>query len=466
MTKHDTSSIVYYNALTVNSGSGVIAAEYRSVENYGIVQIPNQYHMSVIRFFLSARNILPIFWWNQTQNLALPQQYGVYMVSLSFNGTVTQSRLVFRTQDLGGTPPPSPTRTITANNALYWTVYNHSFFIEAINGALEDAYYQMSVLEPLSPPVQANAEAPFLEFDRVSGLISLVAHRSFSSLFVGGETIKIWMNDQLYTFMSESMRYQDAFPLNNNPLGADLAFSLWVGDRGDNTTQIAKNTAAPQWLTNANYVTDQLTEYDGVNYVALGPSIGSIPPLNPVDWAPQLNTVPDEWDPVGAYAIGDRVSYNGSYYIGIVAVPLGIPGSNNDWALDPSFICYRMTQDYPSTYRWIAIQRYILQGTGFSAMQEILPPVGGGFSKSAEPFLIDFTPDFSDSADAAGASSGNILYTPTAEYKRIELSGQDPITTVFLSVSVMTNNGLILPVFLGPGGSFSCKLVFERIGDR
>lgn len=471
MVKHDDTGIIYYNALTVNNSTVPIRAEYSAVENYGIVQNPSQYHMAVIRFFLSARNILPIFWWQQTDDLLLPQQYGKYVVSMSYGGTVTQSRLVFRTQDLGGTPPPSSDREVNPTNAFYWSIYSHSYFIEVINSALADAYYQMSVLQPLAPPVVAGSQAPFIEMDRNDGLLSMVATRSFSPLWVGGPTVKIWMNNTLYTYMSESMRYENYYPLGNNPLGADLDFSIWVGDRGDNLIQRAVDTPNPQWLSNATYAVNQTVEYGGLNYFAIAPSLGLIPPLNPGVWTVQPSSVPAQWDPVVAYAAGNQVEYGGSFYIAVGAVGAGItPGQplagGVGWTLDDSFLCYRMEQDYQSLYRWIAIQRYILQGSGFTANSEILPPPGGGFSKSTQPFLIDFTPDYSSSADAAGTGSGNILYTPSAEYKRIELSGQTPLTNVQLSVSVMANNGTILPVWIGPGGSFSCKIVFERVEGK
>ena len=466
----DTSGLVYYNALTVNNGMTPIPAAFSSVESSPIVSRPRDYHLSVVRFFLSARNTLPIFWWQQTPSLSLPQQIGVYNVSLSYGGTVVTENLVFRTQDLGGTPPPNSDRLTDADNAAYWGVYAHSSFIEAINGALKSCYHRLGGYQPTNPPHVAGCMAPFVMFMPGTALLSIVAGRPFSQLYAGEPTVKIWMNNQLYTFFSESLQYEDRYYPGTNPISPDCDFSLWIGDRGGvaPTQQFALITN-PQWLSDYPYVTNQLAEYDGVNYLAIAPSTGAIPPSSPGSWAPQGSEVFPDWTYTAAYTAGNQVLYNGQYYIAIAnntgVVPSSSPAS---WEIDSALICYNIVQDYQSVYRWIAIDRYILVGNGITAVTEILPDANGGFNSNSQPFLIDFNPDYSTSADAAGTGAGNVLYTPTAEYKRIELQGDTPLKNVQLQVFVMTNTGVQLPVYLGPQGSFSCKMLFEKkwVGDK
>ena len=461
------SGLVYYNALTVNSTPYPIKAEFSSVESSPVLEVPRDYHLSVIRFFLSSRNLLPIFWWQQNQDPTLPQQQGVYTVSFSFGPTVVSERLVFRTQDLGGTPPPNTQRTIGIDNALYWGVYAHSSFIESLNAALKSAYSRISALEPTAPPVVAGCRAPFIMFAPGSSLLIVVAGRPFSEQYAGGPTMKIWMNNQLYTFFSESMQYGDRFFPGTNPLSADCDFSLWITDRGGQAAATQQFAAIlnPQWLTTASYVTNQLAEYNGINYIAIAPSTGAVPPSSPGSWTAVTGEIPPDYDYATTYSLGDQVLLSGVYYVFTNVTPTAnkVPGRDFDyWAIDPSLMCYNVSQDYQSVYRWLAVQRYILIGTGLSAVPEFLPPPNGGYNQTTQPFLIDFTPDYSTSADAAGTGAGNILYTPTAEYKRVELQSGSPLTYLSLSVWVMTNEGVQLPVYLGPQGSFSCKLLFER----
>lgn len=473
------SGLIYYNALTVNNGRDPIKADYTSVESSAIIDRPKDYHLSVIRFYLSARNLLPIFWWQQTQDLLLPQQFGTYQVSMSYGGTVISENLVFRPpgQGVATTPPPNQNRSLDAVNALYWGVYSHSYFLSLINATLKSVYSRISALVPAAPPVVEGCRAPFLRFEPGSGLISLIVGRPFNPLyseqfFANPDTIKIWFNAELYTFFSESLEYSDFFRSGTNPLGSPLDVAIRISDRGSQGNQSSiqqcyQNTLNPLWLPSASYTINRLVEYGGLNYRALAPSIGLPPPLNPLSWQQVDEIIPD-FDPSVAYALGQQVQYSGSgsgqYWICRVGGTSDIPGSSGDWQLDPSLFCYIISQDYPSTYRWIAVQRYLLLGSGLGAVAEFTPAANGGYNQTSQPFLIDFTPDYSSSADAAGTGSGNVLYTPSAEFKRIELQGDTPIKAITLTVAIMTNTGVIVPVYLGPQGSFSCKLLFERIG--
>jgi hypothetical protein len=461
-------SLVYYNALTVNNGTGPLKAEFNSVESGSIVDRPRDYRLSVLRFYLSARNLLPIFWWQQTEDLTLPQQFGKYIVSMSYGGSVVSEHLVFKSLLNGGAPPPNTDRNLTAVNAPYWGVYSHSYFVDIINAGLKSVYSRLSGLQPLAPPVVQGCIAPFLDFSKGSGLISLVAGRPFNQLFANGETIKVWFNAELYTFFSESLQYADAYRPGTNPLGVPLDFQIEIEDTGRSTPapqQRFITVSNPTWISSASYVINQLVEYNGFNYRSLGPSTGLVPPLNPGSWQLQTNEAPPDYSFGAVYGLGDRVLYGGGYYRSLVAGNTGnIPGPGTAfWELDPSLICFTTTQDYPSTYRWIAVQRYLLLASGLSNVPEFTPAANGGFNQTSQPFLIDFTPDYSAGGDAAGTGEGNVLYTPSAEFKRIELQGDTPIKAINLSVYVMTNTGIIIPVYLGPQGSFSCKLLFERI---
>lgn len=57
----------------------------------------------------------------------------------------------------------------------------------------------------------------------------------------------------------------------------------------------------------------------------------------------------------------------------------------------------------------------------------------------------------------------NLLYNPTAEYRRISMTGSQPISHVQVSVHMLLKNGTMIPFFLHPNSSASMKIMFERI---
>jgi hypothetical protein len=278
------------------------------------------------------------------------------------------------------------------------------------------------------------------------------------------------MNAQLYTFFSESMQFEDRFFPGTNPLDPDFDFSLLITDRGlpNSTRQAFQLTVDPQWLTTAQYVTNQRVEFSGINYVATtNPLVGAQPPIDPLQWTPIGNGVPPDWSATGVYAPGDQVFFDFQYYVCTVAVGPSVVTPPNDaghWMLDPSLICYVMTQDYQSTYRWLQVSRYVLVGNTLTNVPEFTPAVNGGFNQTSYPYLIDFAPDTTSSSDSNGIGAGNILYVPSAEYRRIELQGDTPLKNINISVFALTTFGLLLPIYLGPGGSFDAELLFERKG--
>ena len=59
-------------------------------------------------------------------------------------------------------------------------------------------------------------------------------------------------------------------------------------------------------------------------------------------------------------------------------------------------------------------------------------------------------------------SRPNVLYNPTAEYRRIDMSGNLPIQIIDISVKWRARTGQIMDFYLPRGGSCSLKILFER----
>lgn len=56
----------------------------------------------------------------------------------------------------------------------------------------------------------------------------------------------------------------------------------------------------------------------------------------------------------------------------------------------------------------------------------------------------------------------NILYSPTAEYRRIDMTGNRPLTDIDINVFWRSKIGVLVPFTLASGASASIKFLFER----
>ena len=60
----------------------------------------------------------------------------------------------------------------------------------------------------------------------------------------------------------------------------------------------------------------------------------------------------------------------------------------------------------------------------------------------------------------------NLLYAPTAEYRRISMSGTNPLTNIDVSVFWKNKLGELIPLYLPSGGTATLKFLFEKKGSR
>jgi len=56
----------------------------------------------------------------------------------------------------------------------------------------------------------------------------------------------------------------------------------------------------------------------------------------------------------------------------------------------------------------------------------------------------------------------NVLYTPTAEFRRIDLTGNQPIRNIDISIFWRSTTGALIPMVLASGAQASIKLLFEK----
>ena len=80
----------------------------------------------------------------------------------------------------------------------------------------------------------------------------------------------------------------------------------------------------------------------------------------------------------------------------------------------------------------------------------------GGSNNATENIITDLVSD-------SGLYRPNLVYLPTAEYRRISLTGNTPLYTIDINIFYRLRNSQLIPFRLQSGGSCSMKILFEKI---
>jgi hypothetical protein len=80
----------------------------------------------------------------------------------------------------------------------------------------------------------------------------------------------------------------------------------------------------------------------------------------------------------------------------------------------------------------------------------------GGSNNATENIITDLVSD-------SGLYRPNLVYLPTAEYRRISLTGNTPLYTLDINIFYRLRNSQLIPFRLQSGGSCSMKILFEKI---
>ena len=344
----------YYNILMNNLRGFPIPAEYISTSNQIILDDPSQYTVSIVRFQLLSK-ALPIF--NFVPQPGSPTtgntnpNLGIYSVTMNFGTTYVRQYVIFSPDfDASGLPPNIMNWfSLTDSNFKYYQVFEYQTFLNMINAALAMCYHNMP---PMSPPKVAGAPAPYLYLDPVSHIISLVAHRSFDSKFIG-PTIRIYMNHLLYGFFNNFDIILNHFSSAN---GDD--FQILIGESEDSSVILpGLDEMWSPWYSYTTYEVGDLVSRARINYRSITASnLGNNPTLtNLVNWFAEDQT----WNTVITYIINDTVMYLGSRYLSLQNGNVG----NNPQSGPAGF--WRLIAPNGSPWLWDAFTTYALNNITF-----------------------------------------------------------------------------------------------------
>lgn len=161
---------IYYNILIANDDfTKTITASFQETRTSPLIRNPADYHMSVQRFSVPS-TLIPIFIFKDN----------TYKVTLTYSATnFTQTVVFIQTNQTDATDR---------------NIYVYQNFLNAINTAFAAAFAALIAAFPAAPP----ASAPYLTFNPVTQLISLVADERYDPTVAGAATVEIWTNYQLY----------------------------------------------------------------------------------------------------------------------------------------------------------------------------------------------------------------------------------------------------------------------------
>lgn len=176
---------IYYNVNLYNDTNEKIYARFQEFRSSAIIDSPKDYHLSIVRFQVPARNI-PIFIFEEDG----------YNVTLSYGGDDFTETVVY-----------VPNNTIEPNNM---TVRTYQAFLDMINTAFSAAFTALKVAHAGAPPTIA----PYLIFNAETKLFSLIVEDLYDPVYAMAATIEIYMNYKLFhffqTFPSIFMGYNNA----------------------------------------------------------------------------------------------------------------------------------------------------------------------------------------------------------------------------------------------------------------
>lgn len=342
-------SLIYYNSAFTNATNESRIALIRETRNTAILEKPNEWQASIVRFDAST-NSIPIAVINQTG--ASPGAATDCFITLNYLGVnYTENVLLTKSQ--------------TTN---FNFIYNYQHWLDNINTALGIAFAAI----PGPPAAQS---APQFILDPATSIIKLYLSSFF--LETAANPIRISFNSALWKYLRG---FQVFFNGYNTPLQKD--YDLVVMPSNAIVLPAAGARAGfPSSIASANYTV--YIEQESVN-------LGS-------------------WNSVRSLIITSDL----------------LP-------LRPEFVQADIKSNTPYT-----------------------------ITSSFQPILTDFIQDQNNGP----ATRGVTVYLPTAEYRMIDLFGDNAIYNLDFQLSWTDFNGNVYPVTLAPGETFGVKLMFRRRGS-
>lgn len=119
------------------------------------------------------------------------------------------------------------------------------------------------------------------------------------------------------------------------------------------------------------------------------------------------------------------------------------------------------TSQYESTCAWYFVEKILLLSNSLFVRNEFVSGEGNGTASNVNlPIITDFSINISN--NPGDNPSCRVVYVPTAQYRMLDLLGDDPISTIDIEFALRSRSGQVFPLYLSPGNDFSVSLAFIR----
>jgi hypothetical protein len=130
------------------------------------------------------------------------------------------------------------------------------------------------------------------------------------------------------------------------------------------------------------------------------------------------------------------------------------------------YIATQMNQEYTTTSTWTPISSIVFTSSTIPIVSnQLSAPLiynDGRVIQSLNGNNANFAQIITDLATNDNNYKPNLLYSPSAQYRYIDMYGNAPLTNIDVSVFWKSKLGILVPFRLGSGGSCSIKFLFQR----
>lgn len=449
---------IYYNLQAYNNdtvgSSQAVPVRFTETRTSTILANPSEYFLSIIRFHLDTPN-LPLFLptpetslvYNPTQdpNL-LVYQLAIYQANSTLAPWIIPIKF---SPQFNNTIPPPAVLDVNALSNPYYFVYQFQDFLDMINATLQ-TWYISAVADPTNYPNVDTAQCPVFVAEP-GNLFSIYFPATVRS--------------NTYSATGEKT--------NNNPIGSNV---IW-----DTNPQITSN----KFMMAMNAPLHTLFSSLRFNYID---SLKNLPNITTT----AKNLITSEKSLHGWYLIANRPPMNN---LPITTLPHYLEETNqlgNGYtrivlASDLPFIgnFYPVASTGPPVYH--AVSSFEVVSSPYSSaplwnpckqllFTTALMPVnnelvGLPVVQNSDPRLNtdvqnnNFSPIITDlevPLTRGDETKCNVSYSPSGEYRLIDLQSNQPINSIEISVYWKDQYGTLHPFTLEPGCFSSLKLLFRK----
>lgn len=398
----DSADIVYYNiVMTCPTALSNTLASYQETRTQPIIDNPNDYYMSIVRFSIDGSNI-PIFVCPVIPNPsnANDVNFTPFQVTLSYGGVNYTQNLIFIPESDAPAPLPPSAEGLQDFINYYYYIYYYSTLVNMINNALSAAFTALVAANAgLSPTVQA----PYFIYDRVLQKFALVVQNVTNPL-VGGTNV------YLTQFNSSGVPLLGA----NQVAGTiEIFLNSRIYSYFDGLEVFYLNTAN----SNLMIIRDTKNDY-------------YYPPQNAANTA-------------------------------ATQVPVSLTSGTEIYTTQPQY--FSIYQQYSTISLWNSLSSLVFLTSTIPVQNEYIPASAinsmqtSGFA-AFRPIITDFVPDLS----AAGDPRTRFNYYPQGPYRLIELKSNEPLRRIDLQIFWQDQYQNLFPLNIACNEADTIKIMFMR----